>query len=388
MSKRPIDEMWESIVTEYNSKNSAEEGTQLKVDLQTPKQIVEELNKTVIGQEEAKQLIAIAAWNRLLSMNNMVIGRDIEEFYFEKNNILLVGGTGCGKTHLVNALSRSVSLPVTIQDATTFTSAGYVGRDVDQSIEDLVTRATDLVYSNYDVASMSRSERDDLIRVVAEYGIVYVDEADKVRASTGAGNDVNGRKVQEGFLKLVEGSDVRVKGDSYRGTINTSNMLFIFGGAFSDLDKIISSRVNTKQMGFSAEAPKKIDKEEMLKKANVRDFTMFGMIPELLGRLSTLATLKTLDRDMIKDIFVKPDRSIMSQVINEFKSYGVHVSFTEDAIEYIVDQTMEIKLGARGLKSTCQRVLRPLYYFLPSNAMCGDIIITKELLLKIEQEGL
>lgn len=385
-----MDDMWESIVHEYNSKQLSygPPDDSIKIDLLTPQQIVAELDKTVIGQEKAKQLIAIAVWNRLLAINNKNMERDDEEYFFEKNNIMLMGGTGCGKTHMVKALSQAVSLPVTIQDATSFTSAGYVGRDIDQSIDDLVTSAEEMVNKNYDISTMTSSKRKKLIKELTEYGIVYIDEADKVRAAASSGKDVNGRSVQEAFLKLIEGTELKVSSAMYRGVINTSNMLFIFGGAFGDMDKIISARTNAKTIGFNATLPTKEDKSNLLEKAGIEDFTKFGMIPELMGRLSTIAVLKELDREMISRIFTEPRRSIMSQVINEFKSYGVDASFSDDAINHIVDKTMKIKLGARGLKSVCQEVLRPLFFYLPSNPVEGSLIITKEMLLDIEEKGL
>ena len=396
MSKKLSDkDMWEAITHTYLTTCSEETvpskrkgDVKVKVDLKTPKLIVEELDKTVIGQTKAKQLVAIAAWNRLLSMNNKMVGRDEEEYYFEKNNILLIGNTGCGKTHLIKALANAVSLPVTIQDATGFTSAGYVGRDVDTCIDELFQSAEEVVKKNYDMSDMSAKQKAKLTKQIAEFGIIYIDEVDKIRCSDGSGKDVNGRSVQEGFLKMIEGGDVKLRNSPSHGTVDTSNMLFIFGGAFSGLGKFISQRTNAKSVGFATDLPTEEDKTNMLERVNIVDFTMYGMIPELMGRLPTVAVLKDLDRKMIAEIFTKPDRCIMSQVINEFKSYGIEAEFTEDAIDYIVDKTLEVKLGARGLRSTCQQILRPLFFHLPSNLIDGPLVINKEMIDKFSEEDL
>jgi len=391
MSRRKANDVnaWATIIQEYENNYGSGEGPPgedvFEVELMTPKQIVEELNRTVIGQDKAKELVAIAAWNRLLSMKNKELERD-DDYYFEKNNILLVGNTGCGKTHLIKALAEAVSLPVTIQDATGFTSAGYVGRDVDECIIDLFENARTLVEKNYDTLYMSRYDKSDLIKKIAEYGIIYVDEADKIRTSNSNGKDVNGRSVQEAFLKLVEGTECTIKSVTYCGTVDTSNMLFIFGGAFSGLDQIISKRLDGKSIGFSAPLLSKAEKSNLLNKASISDFTANGMIPELMGRLPIIAVLKNLDRDMIYKIFTLPERCIMSQVVNEFKSYGVEAYFTEDAVNHIVDQALELKLGARGLKSVCQQSLRPLLFHLPSNELDRPLMITKKLLLTIGED--
>ncbi len=396
MDKKLSDkDMWEAITQTYlvtcnqEATPSKRKGDiKINVDLKTPKLIVEELDKTVIGQTKAKQLVAIAAWNRLLSMNNRELGRDEEEYYFEKNNILLIGNTGCGKTHLIKALADAVSLPVTIQDATSFTSAGYVGRDVDTCVENLVKSAEEVVKKNYNISDMTSEQKSKLTKRIAEFGIIYIDEVDKVRCSNGSGKDVNGRSVQEGFLKMIEGTEVTLRNYSSIGTIDTSNMLFIFGGAFSDLDKVIGQRLNANSVGFSAPMPTEEDKTNILERVNVTDFTMYGMIPELMGRLPTVAILKDLDRSMIYKIFTQPERCIMCQVINEFKSYGIEAAFTEEAIEYIVDKTLEVKLGARGLRSTCQQILRPLFFHLPSNIIDGPLVISKEMIDKFSEEDL
>lgn len=362
----------------------------LDIQLMTPKEIVAGLNKTVIGQEEAKQLVSIAARNRLLAMSNRAVGRVGDDFFFEKNNILLVGNTGCGKTHLVKGLAETLTLPVTIQDATTFTSSGYVGRDIEQCVEQLLENSNRCVEKLYDTSSMSIRSRMELVKEVAEFGIIYIDEADKIRASaSSSGKDVNGRAVQEGFLKLVEGTEVKVRTTSYIGNIDTSNMLFIFGGAFSDLNKIIEARLNVNQIGFNRTKEAEKAGKNPLRSVSIKDFTSYGMIPELMGRLSTVALLEPLDEGMIRRILVEPHRSILSQVVNEFKSYGVHLSFSDCAIDLIIKDTMKLNLGARGLKASLQKIMRPLNYYLPSEAPIEkEVVVTKQMLDEIKEQGL
>lgn len=359
------------------------------IEVMSPKKIVEQLDRYVIGQRKAKQLLSIAAFNRLLSFTNKRIGRDVEnEYYFEKNNILLVGGTGCGKTHLVRSLSRILSLPVTVQDATSFTSAGYVGGNVEDAVVALFKESLSLC-SKMDspitsLASYSGLKRNyyDEAEELTEHGIIYIDEADKIRDSKGSGKDVNGRGVQEAFLKLIEGTKVPV---TMSRSIDTSNILFIFGGAFSGLEQIVSQRINKKEMGF-IKSNTETNKAQLLHAANIKDFTDFGMMPEIMGRLSTIAVLDELTAEMVYKIFTEPKRSILSQVVNEFKSFGVDVAFSDCAIDYIVSEAVKLKLGARALKSSCQNILRPLYYLLPSMDIDKKVIVTRELLESLKDE--
>lgn len=386
MTKQTEDEILKDLYKSYERSFGIEISTEfekeLKIDLITPKKIVKELDETVIGQSEAKQLIAIAAFNRLLSMNNEYLKRKDCDYFFEKNNIMLIGNTGCGKTHLIKALSEVVQLPVTIQDATSFTSAGYVGRDVDQCLDSLYDAATKVFEEKYKTNALTYADRDEMITKICEYGIIYIDEADKIRTNTGLGKDVNGRSVQEAFLKLLEGEKVKLK----KGlVIDTKNILFIFGGAFSDLPKIVERRKDSSGIGFNAKVKDTGKKSNILKQATVADFTEFGIIPELIGRLPTVAVLNELTDDMVYRIFTEPRYSIMSQVINEFKSYGANVSFTKDAIQCLVKEALEMKIGARGLKAVCQKALRPLFYYLPDNPSKKEIIISKKLLNEIKR---
>lgn len=394
MGRIPTDGHWEQIKQDHTE----DLYTQLArsripaIKIKTPKEIVAELDKTVIGQDIPKQLIAVAAFNRLLSLSNRMTGRDTEEFYFEKNNVLMLGGTGCGKTHIMRAVSRAVGLPVTIQDATSFSSTGYVGRDIEECVDGLFDAARILVDEQYNGDQLTRQDKGDLIATLVSHGIVYMDEADKIRTSTASGKDVNGRAVQESCLKLVEGTVIpeQTGGMGGKGTVraavDTHDILFVFGGAFTGIEEIIKTRTHKKTIGFTQDEPT-IDVKDMnniRKQSTIGDFVQFGMIPELMGRLSTIAVLDDLDKDTIYRIFSEPERSILSQVTNEFKSYGCDVRFTEDAIGFIVDKAIELKLGARGLKSVCQSILRPLYYTLPSSMPDKTVIISKKLLVEME----
>lgn len=355
----------------------------------TPKRIVEELNKVMIEQYAAKETLAIAVWNRLLSMNNKHVERDPEEYYFEKSNILLIGNTGCGKTHLIKSAAEIVSLPVAIHDCTSITVAGYVGGNIEDCIYSLCEAAEKIVVNKYDTKIMTKSRKSELVKKVAEHGIIYLDEADKIRATKSTiEKDINGRGVQESLLKLVEGTEVSIGCAAYEGKIDTTNILFILGGAFTDLRTIIEKRVVSTTMGFSSVLIDEVKKDALFDDVDCKDFIKYGFIPELMGRLTNVVALHPLTRDMLRRIFTEPKRSIMIQVINEFKSYDMSVSFSDSAIEHIVDESVKLKLGARGLRNTCQRLLRPLYYHLPSIVTEKTIVITKSMLDRIKQEGI
>lgn len=378
MTKNSQINIWESILEEYGvDAESSDAMRSVYIEMLSPVQIVKELNKFVIGQNEAKRVLAIAAWNRLLTMNNKYLCRGHKDYYFEKNNILLIGNTGCGKTHLVQSLAKIVSLPVVIHDATGFTSAGYVGKDVDRCLDELFDNAEKVVNLNYDVERMSNKSKEQLIKYYAEHGIVMLDECDKIKDSYGNhGKDINGRSVQEAFLKMIEGTTAAIRANCYRADVDTSNILFVFAGAFPGLDKIIKKRLNVNQMGF---IQNKAEAGAELETVTAKDLEVYGMIPELLGRLHSISTLTDIDAEMMKKIFIEPEQSVLRQTMNEFRSYGVDLSFTDEAIDFLVDKAIKIKLGARSLRGVCQKFLRPLFFYLPSSKIT-KIIVTKKML--------
>lgn len=382
MDEKEIEKMWAGIVKDYIKKKEIAPTKIIPIELIPPKEIVKKLDEYVVGQEKAKIDIAIAVWNRLLAANNRQLARNDKDYYFEKSNILLLGNTGCGKTLLVKSLAKILPLPISIQDATAFTSAGYVGKDIEQCLVELIISAARVVTKK--APDIKDKAKEDLVRRTAEHGIIYVDEADKIRTAATEHKDVNGRSVQEGFLKLIEGTEIKVKSDHYRGMLNTKDILFIFGGSFPDLDKIILKRYNVGQIGFISGSDN-IDKDKILSYAKVEDFITYGMIPELLGRLPVITTLDNLDKDKIRRIFIEPKNCILSQIQNEFKSYGVNIDFNSESIDYIVDRAVTSKLGARGLKGICQELLRHLYYVIPS-ASIRSFTITREVLIDMQED--
>lgn len=355
----------------------------LTIDLKSPEAIVKELDKSVIGQREAKELVATSVFNRLLAATNHSLKRDENEYYFEKSNVLLLGSTGSGKTHLVKALGRAVGLPVVIQDATRFTAAGYVGADIESIFSDLHLEAVKIMTQDEDtMTAYSFAKRAKEAKTLAQFGIVYIDEADKLRTRhDGKGKDINGAAVQESLLKIIEGTVIQ------KYDIDTSNILFILGGAFTDLAKITAQRIGVKSIGFTNDVETKVPASDILKHSNIADLTEFGIMPELLGRLSTTAVLNDLTKRDIKRILTEPDRCLAEQFYNEFKSYDVTAAFSECAIDLIVEKALELKLGARGLRSVAVSLLRPLLFRLPTNRPTKPIIITRAMLEEAAQES-
>lgn len=381
---------WDAFKNVFNPQQcesfSFSSGSYIDLNIMTPEEIVSELDKYVISQTIPKKLIAIAAYNRLLAMRNDCQGKTSDRYYFEKNNVILIGNTGCGKTHLVKSLGEIVSLPVTIQDSTTYTSAGYHGKDVPQIINDLFLQSERLVNKLYKTDAMFSKNKSELVKKYAEYGIVYLDEIDKIRKSETSSKDVNGAAVQEALLKLIEGTETQVYTESYSGKVNTKNMLFMFGGAFSGIEKIIEKRTCTKSIGFNAEIKTEDTARDILKQISVKDLTDYGMLPEFIGRLTTITVLNQLTKENIYDIFTKPKQSILQQITNEFRSFGIKLNFTSEAIEYIIDETLKLKIGARGLKSICQKTLRELYYSFPSMSTRKTVIVTTDMLKESNDE--
>lgn len=325
-------------------------------ELPKPKEIKEFLDGYVIGQDEAKCALAVSVYNHY----KRLMQRDAcEEVEIEKSNIIMVGSTGTGKTLLARTIARLLKVPFTIVDATVLTQAGYVGED----IESILTRL--LQVADYNVEE-------------AERGIVFIDEIDKIARkgdNPSITRDVSGEGVQQGLLKLLEGSVVNVPPQGGRKhpeqkmiPVNTKHILFICGGAFDGIEKKIAQRLNTHVVGYdSVQNSKQVDKSDMMRYITPQDLRSFGLIPEIVGRLPILTALRPLDREALRNILTEPKNSIIKQYVKLMEMDGVALSFDADALEYIVDTAMEYKLGARGLRSIVETIMMEKMFEVPSS---------------------
>lgn len=338
-------------------------------ELPTPAEIKNILDSYVIGQDEAKKTLSVAVYNHYKRINNKAnIESDVE---IQKSNILLLGPTGCGKTLLAQTLARILEVPFAIADATTLTEAGYVGEDVENILLKLIQAA------DFDISK-------------AEKGIIYIDEIDKISRKSenpSITRDVSGEGVQQALLKIVEGTVASVPPQGGRKhphqdflQINTENILFICGGAFEGLEKIVNDRIGKKSIGFGAEieSKKDINKYEIFEKLLPQDLLKFGLIPEFVGRLPIIATLKELDREALIDIVTKPKNALVKQYKKLFELDNVNLEFEDDALELIVDKAIERKTGARGLRSIIEEIMRDIMFEIPSNPKIEKCIITRE----------